>query len=85
MRIWEFEEAVSRVEEVLIRVRAPVNTEVKDYDFDRQASRDMSVTNWVNGRLVPRLGDLEVSIIDGNFQYPHGRTKMKTLRDTYER
>ena len=68
MKVWEFEEAVSRIEEVLIRVRAPVNTDVDNYDFDRQASRQMSVTNWTNGRLRPRLRDLEVSIIDGKLR-----------------
>ena len=85
MQVREFEEAVFRVEEVLIRVRAPVNIDVDDYDFERQASRQMSVTNWTNGRLRPRLRDLEVSIIDGNFGHPHGRTKMRTLRASYER
>ena len=47
--------------------------------------RRMSVTNWTNGRLRPRLRDLEVSIIDGNFGHPHGRTKMRTLRASCER
>ncbi len=84
MRVWEFEEAVLRIEEVLVRVRAPVNTEVGDYDFERKASRNMTVTQWVATRLSPRLGDLEVAIIDGSFTHPHGRTKIETLRSSYD-
>ena len=83
MTVLEFEEAVWRIEEALIRIRAPVHKEVGDYDFERQAGRNMSVTNWVNGRLRPRLGDLQVSIINGNFMHPHGRTKMRNLRASY--
>ena len=85
MQVREFEEAVFRVEEVLIRVRAPANEDVEPYDFERQASQNMSITRWSNGRLLPRLGGLEVAIIDGNFQSPHGRTKMGNLRASYER
>lgn len=85
MKVWEFEEEVMRIEEVLIRVRAPIDAEVDDYGFSRRASGNTSVTNWTSGRLHPRLRDREVSIIDGNYQHPHGRTKMQTLRQSYER
>ena len=83
MTVLEFEEAVWRIEEVMIRIRAPVHEEVDDYNFERRASRNMSVTGWINWRLRPRLGDFEVSIIDGNFTHPHGRTKMRNLRSSY--
>ena len=85
MKVWEFEEEVMRLEEVLIRIRASHNAEVDDYGFSRQASGNTSVTDWTNGRLYPRLRGHEVSIIDGNYQHPHGRTKMYTLRRSYER
>ena len=83
MNVLEFEEAVWQLEEVLIRIRAPARESVGNYDFERQAGRNMSVTNWINGRLRPRLRHLEVSIIDGNYTHPHGRTKMRTLRASY--
>ena len=83
MTVLEFEEAVWRIEEVLIRIRAPVHEEVDEYDNERRASRNMSVTRWMAWRLHPRLRGFEVSIIDGNFTHPHGRTKMGTLRASY--
>ena len=83
MNVLEFEDAVWRIEEVLIRIRAPVHEEVGNYNFERRASGNMSVTNWMNGRLRPRLGNHQVSIVDGNFTHPHGGTKMRTLRGTY--
>lgn len=83
MTVLEFEDAVWRIDEVLIRIRAPVDAEVDDYDYERRASLNMTVTSWLNWRLRPRLGDFQVSIIDGNFMYPHGRTKMRNLRASY--
>lgn len=85
MKVREFEDAVLRIEEVVIRIRAPMNQEVEDYDFIRQTGLNMSVKDWIGGRLSPRLGDLEVAIIDGHFQQPHGKTTMRTLRTSYTR
>lgn len=81
--VLEFENAVWRIDEVLIRIRAPESSKVGDYDYDRKASRSMTLSNWLNARIYPKLGDLEVSIIDGYFRHPHGSTKMRNLRDTY--
>ena len=86
MQVWEFEEEVLRIEEVVIRIRAPVNTEVGDYEYERQTKSNMSVTNWLELRLVPALGEgTQVAVIDGHYTRPHGRTKMGTLRASYER
>ena len=85
MNILEFEQRVWEVEEILIRIRAPSNHQIQDYDFTRKARHDMSVTNWVNGRLRPRLEGLELSIIDGNFARPHGKTQLRTVRESYVR
>ena len=83
MNVLEFELAVWEVDEILIRIRAPVNREVASYDFVRQAKNNMSLTEWINGRLRPRLGELQVSVIDGNFTQPHGRTKIQKIRESY--
>lgn len=85
MNVRDLEMAVWKIEEVLIRVRAPVNRAVGEYDFDRQTSRNMSVTSWITGRLQPRLDGLDVSVIDGTYRQPHGRTKMGNLRASYKR
>ena len=85
MRIDEFEEAVLALEEIVIRIRAPVGAEVDEYDYMRQASGTSSVTDWLHKRIYPRLGDYEVCIIDGTWRNPHGRTKLDTLRSSYDR
>ena len=85
MRVSEFEQAVFELEDIVIRIRARVGEEVDDYDYARQASGATSVTNWLYTRICPRMRGHEVSIVDGNGQTPHGRTKVETLRASYER
>lgn len=85
MRVSEFEQEVFDKEDIVIRIRAPHAAEVDDYDYERQASSTTSVTDWLETRILPKLKGSEVSIVDGNGQTPHGRTKLETLRSTYER
>lgn len=85
MNVMEFERRVFEVEEVVIRVRAPADTEVGDFEYQRQAGGGTSVTDWLTTRIHPLLGDYGVSIIDGGYTRPHGRTLMRTLRAGYER
>ncbi len=84
MRVDEFERKVFELEEIVIRIRASNDVKVGEYDYERQASGAMSVTSWIQTRIKPRLGETEFSIIDGNYQYPHGRTLLRRLRKTYE-
>lgn len=85
MRVSEFEQAVFDTEDIVIRIRAPLGEEVDNYEYERQASGGTSVTNWLYTRIYPRMRGYEVSIVDGNGQTPHGRTKLETLRASYER
>ena len=85
MRIDEFERTVFEIEGIVIRIRAPVAEEIGDYDYQRRANDDTSVTGWLSTRITRKLNGLEVSIIDGDFKTPHGRTKLSTLRDSYDR
>ena len=85
MSVDEFEKEVLRLEEIVIRIRALGFENVGDYPYQRRASGGTSVTEWLNTRIYPILGEHEVCIIDGNWQHPHGRTKLDTLRDSYNR
>ena len=86
MQIGEFEQAVLEIEEIVIRIRAKTNEEIGDYDYDRKAKNKMSVTRWLSTRINPKLNGHQVSVIDGhNFNSPHGKTTLGTLRDTYNR
>ena len=85
MRVGEFEQAVFELEGIVIRIRASRSEEVKDYDYHRAASEGTSVTAWLNNRIYPKIGDLGVSVIDGNFHEPHGRTRLRVLKESYDR
>lgn len=84
MRVDEFEKKVLELEEIVIRIRAPGNKEVGEYDYERQASGGTSVTKWLQTRINPLLENYEYSIIDGRYQHPHGRTSLQRLRESYE-
>lgn len=79
------EEKILLLEDVVITIRAPSTTLVGDYDYQRKAAGTMSVSDWLEGRVKPVVGSHEVAIVSGNYTAPHGRTKLSTLRDGYEK
>lgn len=83
----EFEQKVREKEEVTLVVRAASNTMVEDYDFNRKAAEGTSLTDWLEKRIRPRLGNHECDVISPDYVVatPHGRTKIGTLRSQYER
>jgi len=81
----EFEAKVLEKEEVVIKVRAPAGTMIEDYDYSRKASGSQSTTDWLEGRIKPCIAGHEITIIDGEYSTPHGRTRLDTLRNGYER
>ena len=81
----EFEAKVLVMEEIVIRIRAPSGSKVDDYDYERKAAGSQSTTDWLNGRIRPLVGDYEVEVVGGDYASPHGRTKLDTLRSSYEK
>ena len=81
----EFEAKVLEKEEIVLKIRATTNTQVTDYDYDRKAAGNSSVTDWLEGRIKPLLNNNEVVIIAGDYATPHGRTRLDTLRTSYEK
>ena len=43
-----------------------------------------TVTDLKRLRIEPCLENLEYELYDGSFDQPHGRTKLGTVRDSYE-
>ena len=84
MNVGEFEQRVLEVEKVVIRVRADTNTDIGGFDYKKKAGGGTSVSHWLDKRISPSLNGLEVSIIDGNYEQPHGKTLMKNLRSSYD-
>lgn len=85
MTVDELEKRIFEVEEFRVVVRAPHSDKVGDYDFKRKADRGGSLTNWCRSRLEPLINGHEYIVLDGVCGVPHGRTKLETLRASYER
>lgn len=81
----ELEAKILEREEVVVVIRAPSSTVVGDYDYERKAAGNTTVTDYIEGRLKPCIGNNEFAIINGDHTNPHGRTKLSTLRDSYEK
>jgi hypothetical protein len=81
----EIEHAVFELEEVRIVIRAPVREGLSDFDYDRKAAGNTSITDWLDQRIKPLIGQHQVVVVDGTGALPHGRTKMDRLRDSYSR
>jgi len=80
----EFEAKVFETEDVVVRLRCPHDQTVEDYNFLRKAAGNTSMTDWLESRVNPRIGDIDCDILEGStYQRPHGRTNMDTLRRSY--
>ncbi|GAB7494483.1 hypothetical protein [Bilophila wadsworthia] len=85
MDVESFEEAFWELEHIRIVVRADRDEEIaNDYDFKRALENGKTVTDLKRLRIEPCLENLEYELYDGSFDQPHGRTKLGTVRDSYE-
>lgn len=84
MNAEEFENAVWERDGVRIAVRAPRDTDIDTpYEYERALDGGRTVKDLRNLRIEPCLGDLEYDILDGDFETPNSRMKLRTLRDSY--
>ena len=81
----DLEAQILEKEEVVVIIRADPNSEVSDYNYERKAAGSTSVSDWLEQRIRPCLNGLEFTIISGDYVHPHKRTKMSTLRNSYEK
>ena len=85
MTPWEIEQAVFELDEIRIVIRAKTNTPLGSYQYTRKAAENASVAEWLDQRIRPIVDDHGVVVIDGNGNVPHGRTRLSTLRASYEK
>lgn len=79
----ELERQIFEVEEVRVIIRAPRSRIFPPYYYQRKSSSSTSVSDWLESRIKPLLGDVQVDVIKGDGTTPHGRTNMETLRNSY--
>jgi len=85
MRVAELEDEVYNLDEIRIVIRASRKLEIGDYQYERKAADNTSITEWLEQRIYPLLGSerVRVEVIDGYGGLPHGRTKLGSVRATY--
>ena len=83
----EFERQVLEIEEVSIVLRCDPETPVDSYDYVRKAAGSTTISEFLQTRIIPRLGDIKYEIISSDSvpATPHGRTKLDTHRESFKR
>jgi hypothetical protein len=81
----EIEQAVFELEEIRIVIRAPANGNFEPYQYTRKAAENASIAEWLEQRVKPIINGHGVVVVDGNGNIPHGRTRLSTLRASYEK
>jgi hypothetical protein len=85
--IAELERDILELEEVRVIIRASGCGIVIRYPYERCYPNNGLVGEFISKRItsIPSLQYTEVVLLDGHCNIVHPRTKMGTLRKTYER
>ena len=85
MTIKEFEGIVWQIDGVRVVIRATPDVQVDDYTFKNAFQSNLSVTKFLNVRILPFVRGYEAFVIDGKGEIPHGRTLVSSVRESYGR
>jgi hypothetical protein len=84
MRIKELEEKVWDQDRIRIVIRNSSTANVKAYMHRNAAQENWSVSKFIQSRIQNLLGDeTEIVVLSGDGKQPHGRTLLKTIRESY--
>lgn len=81
--IQELEDKIWEVEGIRVVIRGAERTAVMVYDYQNAAQETWSITKLIESRIQPCAPGIEVMVIQGNGEEPHGRTLLKNVRGTY--
>ena len=84
MNVMTFEEKVWEIDQIRVVIRAPWDKEVGDFDWKNKAADNSSITNWLDNRILPKIGGLSAIIIEGTGLKPHGRKTLDKVRNSYK-
>ncbi|GAA4297127.1 hypothetical protein GCM10023142_36670 [Anaerocolumna aminovalerica] len=79
----DLERQIFEKEEIKVVIRCSKETLFDEYNYDRKAAVNTSITDWYNTRLKPIIGNYDADIIDGYGTNPHGRTGIEKVRNSY--
>lgn len=83
MKVSEFEEKVWELDAIRILIRASSDTEVEGYARQKAAQENWRITQFIKSRIQPKIGDLEVIVLQGDGEQPHGSVKLRSIRNSY--
>jgi hypothetical protein len=84
MKASEFEQKVWAVEGIRIVLRTDPNTEVKDYGKKNAADEGLRITELLEKRVAPCVGDIPYVVIQSDGEEPHGKVILRTIRKGYK-
>ncbi len=79
----EFEHTVWLIEGIRIVIRAPRSEKIGNYKPKRAADEGWSITKWLESDRLKGAKPFEITVIDGDGEEPHGRSLLRTVRQTY--
>ena len=87
MTVKDLEQEVYDLDEIRIVVRTSRDLDVGDYDYERKAADNTSITEWLDQRIYPLFGQnrVRVEVVDGYGALAHGRTRLSVVRGSYAR
>lgn len=83
MRVKDFERRIFEVENIRLIIRANRTDAVGDINWSEPSDGNWSKNDWFFRRIAPLTQGFEVSVVDGMGNIVHGRTRLRTLRNTY--
>lgn len=83
MTVQELENKVWEQDGIRIVVRDRSNAKAKEYNQKNAAQEKWSVTQFLNSRIGPLVRGREVVVLDGAGRLSHGRTLLKSVRQSY--
>lgn len=83
MTVQELEDKVWALERIRITVRAAAGTKVGHYKYKNSAQASWRITELIEKRIAPLLKGQEVVVVMGDGAQPHGRTLLRSIRESY--
>ena len=83
MKVRQLENAVWATETIRIVIRASSGSEVGEYDYVNAATYSWTVSELIENRIRPLVGNAEIVAIRGNGHVTRGNVVLQTLKDSY--
>lgn len=84
MKVKELEDKVWEQDGIRIVVRDSCTAKVKSYTQKNAAQENWNISKYIQSRIRNLLGNTtEVVVLKGDGEHAHGRTLLKTIRESY--